>query len=112
MSCLTAPECLRYAWVEDTRWAAVDQGRLQLSPLSLKCDVSRKQGRCETQGSISAPASICVYTHGLIVLPSCCLPVSRWAEQAGGQHRVQNSMSPVLRDHLFLHLTQHGRQQG
>lgn len=37
MSCSTAPECLRYAWVEGTHWAAVHWGRLQLSALSLKC---------------------------------------------------------------------------
>lgn len=53
----------------------------------------------------------CTHT-GPLVSPSCLLPVSSWTEQAGGQHRMQRSVSPVLRDHLFLHLTQRGRQWG
>lgn len=66
--------------------------RFSLSPQN--ANVSREQGRSETQGSISAPFPTPAYAHGPLISPSCHLPSSRWTEQAGGQHRMQRSMSP------------------
>lgn len=75
--------------------------RLQLTradlsfPLSpWNANVSREQGRHETQGSMSVPPSTCVYTCRPLTSPSCRLSVSRWTEQAGRQNRMQRTMSP------------------